>query len=151
MLSHYQRIRNQMKYRGQSATKSTLAGTACPCIDSETLIPSREWHRDNPTAADCGGTGLINSTRTNLSIYAFIQPPDGDELEKLPPGLRNVAVMKYFGSVDASLNFVSVIGMDEKRDYIVFGSNKYIVRNVYQQKMGDTVWYEEAILERRAN
>lgn len=151
MLTHLQRVRQSLKYRGQSATKSTLAGTACPCINSETLIPSREWHRDNPTAADCSGTGLISSTRTNLTIYAFIQEMDEEELEKLPPGLRNVATLKYFGAVDTSLNFVSVASMDEKRDYIVFDSLKYIVRNVDQQKFGDSVWYEEAILERRTD
>lgn len=151
MYSHLVDLKKEMKILGNALIKSVLTGMVCPCVDSETGHPSREWHRLNPLAEDCGGTGLISSTRTDTSFYAFVQEPDGEELEKQPPGLRDKNILIYYGGVDDNLNFVSLIDMDDKRDYVIFNGDKYIVHDVKEHYYGSDKLYEKATLLRREN
>ncbi len=88
MATYWTQIRTALACHGVTANMTVITGTACPCItsrDPEHPAYSPEWHRLNPAAASCAGTGLISRTNTVTSIRAFFYEAgiSGDEIRKL--------------------------------------------------------------------
>ena len=88
--------------------------------------------------------------RTDTTIWAFIQekPPE-EELKKQEIGQRVDDALVIIGAVDASLNRISFQGMDEKRDYIEYNGEKYVVRDVKVYEYNGKTTGESARLYRR--
>lgn len=58
-----------------ASVKEYSGGQQCPCMVSRGgTVPaySKEWHRRNQAAADCAGTGVINSTTTQVEIKTMV-------------------------------------------------------------------------------
>jgi len=153
-MSYVDQIKQRFKREGQAITKSVLTGIVCPCVDSETNLASEEWHRQNPNAEKCYGTGLIQSTRTGTTIYGFIQPLTmkfqvPERLKQSEIGILDNNSFSFFGAVDGNLNFVSVDGMDERRDWLEYGGEKYVVQDVKKFYKNGVLIYEAARLVKR--
>ncbi len=58
---------------GQAAVVTGTTGTTCPCT-VERGTYSAEWHRLYPSAANCNGTKLINTTPVTFHIKARFMP-----------------------------------------------------------------------------
>jgi len=148
-----------LNHFGKSATLVQVTGDACPCMtwrDSDNPSYSAEWHRLNPAAEDCNGTGLINRTTTNTTIKAYFYPPTAlpnrliltkEKIEVIGE-LQNDDLM-LFGAVNASTGaYVDLSGLDELQDYITIDSRKYFVRHYYDLQNSDVVG-QLALLRRK--
>ncbi len=54
-----------------ATVKTFTGGTQCPCMisrGSEAPAYSLDWHRRNPTATNCSGTGEIGATESTVTI-----------------------------------------------------------------------------------
>ena len=142
-----------IKRHGQSAVYHKITGDACPCVNNDTGYFDREWHRQNPGAEDCNGTGLINRTDTTTNIKAFILPKaDVDEITMEKIGLRSEDDHFFMGAFDeANESLFDVSGFDERRDYIVFQGNSFILRNIDAERIGDEIMYYYGLLKRIEN
>lgn len=139
-MTNRERILQTIYRYGVPATVSILSGgTACPCLtsrDSANPTYSADWHRRNPTSADCHGTGVINSTTTAITIktmpmsvsaLAGTVRPDGKEVEI---GKIDIGDMVLYGAVkisDASHYDFSVLSESNE---IKLNSQKYCVKDV---------------------
>lgn len=129
-------------HHGHDAALTQISGTTCPCMtwrDPDNPSYSAEWHRLNPTADPCNGTGLIDTTTTNTSIKAFFYPPTAlpnrqiltKEMLAVIGEIAHDDLM-LFGSVDATTGvLVDLTGLNEARDYITYNSQKYLARHVF--------------------
>ena len=122
---------------GSSATYRKVTGTACPCLTSRgdgSSVYSREWHRLYPTADDCGGTGLIDTTSTNYTIKAFFSM----ELETLSNYLKdriqskigemkNNYMIMYQPIYTSDYSFVDLDAINKNSDTIIWNSRYFKV------------------------
>ena len=91
----------------ESATLTITSGSECPCMvswDSNTSMYSEQWHRDNTSASDCNGTGIIHATDTDTAIRGVFAPP-GLVGQSIPSGKE----------------FLESIGEVQKDDLILWG------------------------------
>jgi hypothetical protein len=124
----------------QSAKLYTVSGTACPCMSSGNRNSySQNWHRLNPTAEDCNGTGKIADTTTYVNIKAVIysaqqMPRSIHGVEKILSmiGEVNVDDMILIGTINSdTFAYVDLSATTEYANYILFNSLKYHIRNVF--------------------
>jgi len=134
---------------GTPATMETVAGTVCPCM-AERGAYSPEWHRLNPAAASCAGTGLISRSTTTTSIKAFFYESGiaGDEIRKsfsqeIVGQVKETDVF-MIGTQNASTGAQVTLSADTN---ITIGSNKYKVWHISNLMTGD-VSAQWAILRR---
>jgi hypothetical protein len=76
----------------EAATLTETTGSVCPCMtswDANNPSYSEQWHRDNPAASDCDGTGIIHATETDTAIYGVFSPP-GLFGESIPKGKEDL-------------------------------------------------------------
>lgn len=124
---------------GEAATLSVITGSACPCMSYKGRDSySEQYHRDNPSAADCGGTGLISSTTTTTNIKAIFSPP-GLVGTSIPGGrefIESIGEVQaddllLWGTVDTSDgSFETLAGYTDYNAYITYDSKKYFIRDV---------------------
>ena len=125
---------------GADATLTTVTGTTCPC--RKTSGSSREYHRLNPSAADCLGTGQIDTTITETTIKGFFT----NRLQSLMTFLNQYknteigemydADLFIFGVAKASdASFMDLSGYTEsntnRANKITYQGNDYLIRHVY--------------------
>jgi hypothetical protein len=138
---------------GSAATLNIVTGTACPCMvsrDSTKSEYSPEWHRNNPTALVCSGTGVITTTTTTTNIKAIIHPPGvmfnsiyAPKETLVPIGELQKDDMLFWGSVNTSTGaFVDLSGKNENKDYVTFNSINYALRDV-----SDVFWAGVRIMQ----
>lgn len=74
-MSHFEAfLLNLMRHGVPATVLEYTAGKVCPCMTSrDTGAPaySADWHRRNPTAEDCGGSGTIEETTVGTSILTM--------------------------------------------------------------------------------
>ena len=134
---------------GTTATMEVVAGTACLCMAGRGAY-SPEWHRLNPTAASCAGTGLISRATTTASIKAMFYEAGiaGDEIRKNFSaeiiGQVKDTDLFMIGTLNASTGAQVILSQDAN---ITIGSQKYKVWHVSDLMTGD-VSAQWAILKR---
>ena len=100
---------------GETATLIELTGSTCPCMThfSDTPSYSKQWHRENPNADDCNGTGIINGTYSRTAIYGIFSPPN-----------------LVGNSIPGGKEFIDSIGEIQKDDLIIWGITDASLNNV---------------------
>ena len=143
---------------GQAATISVVTGTTCPCmtsVDSSRPSYSAEWHRINPAAAACNGTGLISRTTTTVNIKAYFFPinASGNMVPMVAMKLAEIGELDekdlmMFGPVNTADNtFYSLSSLYDRKDVITYQSKTYLVRHYFPLTIGETIC-ELALLKR---
>lgn len=133
---------------GVDATITVYSGgTQCPCMisrGSEAPAYSADWHRRNPTATDCEGTGLINSTTSTVKLKTMIIDAAliGDALksvgEMVDIGIKS-GDMALYGAVNSeTMGNYSLADLTDKNIITVLDVT-YSVKRVYRIPMGETV------------
>ena len=143
-MTNEQRINRTIYKNGHSATVTVVAGDVCPCMifeDANNPSYSREWHRLNPTADDCSGTGLINTSSNDTNIKAMFYPValkvqslnlDKESLDKILGEMQNDDLIMY-GAVDISdLSTFDLSILSEYHDKILYRTNYYFVRHLFE-------------------
>ena len=125
---------------GNTATVTQVTGTACGCVASQGS--SREWHRLHPTADDCNGTGLIDTTTTTTSVKSFFT----NRLQSLMTFLNQYKKTEIGEIDDADLfiygvakaldaSYFDISGLketgDNRANKVTFNSQDYQVRHIY--------------------
>jgi hypothetical protein len=129
-----------LKKNGASATIASKTGTVCPCFASRGQNAySPDWHVNNPTAAACGGTGLISVTSTTINIKAFFFPVAvGMWGTQIPENIKTLigekvdADLVMYGTLNDTTD--AVIDLNtyvEAQDLLTYDSVVYRIRNVY--------------------
>jgi len=116
-------------------------GTDCPCI-SLTGEYSPEWHRNNPTEPDCGGLGRLNTVTTTVPAKAFVfNYMLLKNFRRLEPigAVCHKDLMMIGTAREADAVFIDLSDMDAKRDFVLYQSKKYKVRQMDNLTTGDTV------------
>lgn len=141
-----------VRRNGQSAVLHHITGDTCPCVNAETGYADREWHRQNPTAEDCQGTGLINTSDSADNIRALIMPKAAvDEQTRERVGLRTEDDHLFMGAHDTTnggLYDVSVF--NDRADWIDYRGNRFTLRNIDAEYIGDDVAYYYGLMRRVA-
>jgi len=125
---------------GTTATVTQVTGTVCPC--KKDRGSSFEWHRLNPSAENCNGTGLINKTTTTTSVKAFFTNRLQSlmvflhQYKKSEIGELDGADMFMFGVAKAAdASYFDISGLketgDNRANKVTFNSQDYLVRHVY--------------------
>lgn len=162
-MSDQARFQQDVNRYGASATITTVTGTTCPCMtsrDSARPQYSAQWHRDNPTASDCAGTGLISRSTSTTSIKAYFLPAivgasamktGGDvAFSKEVIGELDEKDMIMFGPANASTGaLVSIASMVERKDKVTYDGCDYLVRYYFNLPIGSNVT-QYALLKRIA-
>lgn len=149
MPSYWTQVAQALARYGVTASMQTVAGTACPCIAGRGAY-SPEWHRLNPAAASCAGTGLISRTTTTTSIKAMFYESGiaGDEIRKMFSaeiiGQVKDDDLFMIGTQNASTGAQVILAKDSN---ITIGSYKYKVWHISDLMPGD-VCAQWAILRR---
>lgn len=149
MPSYWTQVASGLAHYGVTASMETVAGTVCPCIAGRGAY-SPEWHRLNPAAASCAGTGLISRSTTTTSIKAMFYEAGilGDEIrrnfsQEIIGQVKDTDVF-MIGTANASTGAQVTLSTDAN---IAIGSNKYKVWHVCNLMTGD-VSAQWAILRR---
>jgi len=149
MPSYWTQVAQALARYGVTASMQTVAGTACPCIAGRGAY-SPEWHRLNPTAASCAGTGLISRTTTTTSIKAMFYEAGiaGDEIRKkfsqeIIGQVKDTDIF-MLGTLNESTGAQVTLSQDAN---ITIGSEKYKVWHISNLMTGD-VCAQWAILKR---
>jgi len=149
MPSYWTQVAQALARYGVTASMQTVAGTACPCIAGRGAY-SPEWHRLNPTAASCAGTGLISRTTTTTSIKAMFYEAGiaGDEIRKkfsqeIIGQVKDTDIF-MLGTLNESTGAQVTLSQDAN---ITIGSEKYKVWHISNLMPGD-VCAQWAILKR---
>lgn len=142
----------KIREQGQSAALHQETGDACPCITSDGYYDA-QWHRDNSSAEDCAGKLIINVTATNTDIKALILPKaDVDEQVKQKIGFRDEDDYLFMGPYkESDGSLLDVSGLHNDYDYITFQGNRYILRDVDSERIGDSIMYYYGIMKRIVN
>jgi len=116
-------------------------GIVCPCTLT-TGEYSPEWHRNNPAEPDCEGLGRLNTETTTTPAKAFIFNymllKNFSRLE--PIGTVTHKDLMMIGTArQADAEFIDLSGMNERRDYVLYQSKKYKVKQIDNLATGDTV------------
>jgi hypothetical protein len=134
---------------GTTASMEVVTGTACPCIAGRGAY-SPEWHRLNPAAASCAGTGLISRSTTTTSIKAMFYEAGilGDEIrrnfsQEIIGQVKDTDIF-MIGTLNTSTGAQVTLTADAN---ITVGSNKYKVWHISNLMTGD-VCAQWAILRR---
>ena len=149
MATRQQRFCKFLFRSGSDATVVSITGTQCPCMiyrSSEYPSYSQEWHRLYPSADDCGGSGLINSTTTSTAIKATFTTGIQsfatfmtNEI-KVEIGEKQDWDMLMYGQCKASdASFLDVSGYTEQDDYVTYNGNNYIIRHTFDVEYGGDV------------
>ena len=155
-----QRFMNNLLRNGQDVTVVTIAGTTCPCMskrDSAYPVYNPAWHRDNPTAAACNGTGLISTTSTSTAAKAVIMSyqtviNSGMIKKEILDNIGEIQHDDLFlvGTVKTSDgSFIELSGMIETRDYITYNSKNYLIRHTFDYGTSSVIGHL-AVLRRKA-
>jgi len=121
----------------ETAVRTVITGDACGCIAGgrDSITPSEQWHRLNPTEDACDGTGLTSPVSTDTNIKGVCLPvgvsqatiPFADEI-KTEIGKIQKDDHIWWGTVNtADGSYIDLSTMEELRDYITYDSIKYIV------------------------
>jgi len=149
MPSYWTQVAQALARYGTTASMEVVTGTACPCIAGRGAY-SPEWHRLNPAAASCAGTGLISRTTTTTSIKAMFYEAGfaRDEIrrnfsQEIIGQVKDTDVF-MIGTANASTGAQVTLSADAN---ITIGSNKYKVWHISNLMTGD-VSAQWAILRR---
>ncbi|HOZ01918.1 MAG TPA: hypothetical protein PLG20_08875 [Candidatus Syntrophosphaera sp.] len=149
MPSWWTQVASGLARYGVTASMETVSGTTCPCTPERGAY-SAEWHRLNPAAASCAGTGLISRTATTLSIKAFFYEAGiaGSEIAKNFSaeiiGQVKQTDLFMLGTMNVFTGAYVALAKDAG---ITVGSNKYKVWHITDLMTGD-VCAQWAILKR---
>ncbi len=109
-MTHVQRYINSVLRHGVAATvREFTAGTQCPCmISRDSAVPtySADWHRRNPAAEACNGTGMIGETTVETAVKTI--PMDAQAIGNL---IKQGGSFIEIGNIDAG-------------DYLLYGAVK---------------------------
>ena len=140
----------------EAATLVITSGSTCPCMtswDSSNPSYSDQWHRDNTSASDCDGTGIIHATYTSTVIYGVFSPPGlfNEQIPKAKEILEGIGEVQkddlvLWGVCDASLNETNLTYRSEYISKITKNSVDYTIKDM--SKMPDLIG-QVAILKRR--
>ena len=155
-MSRQDRFMDKIRQHGASAVLSVYTGTRCPCVLSGgNNAVSEEWHRLNPSAKYCSGTGLITRTTTATNVKGFffqigaINTLGLPEIAKTAVGELSredlIMVGTWNDDNDVYMDLSSYI---ERRTSMVYDSIQYQIRNVYNYDLTDTV--AQAIMLKKA-
>lgn len=154
------RFQKSLFHNGQSITVVTKTGSTCPCMtyrDSSKPEYNPGWHRDNPAAAACNGTGIISVTTTSTPAKANVMP----FLVAINSAMIRKELLDKIGEIqndDLCLigtvkvsdgTFIDLSTLVEKKDYITYNSHNYLVRHTFDYGTTEVVG-QIAILKRKA-
>ncbi|HPR89775.1 MAG TPA: hypothetical protein PL181_17320 [bacterium] len=149
MSSYWTQVAQALARYGVTASMETVSGTACPCVSGRGAY-SPEWHRLNPAASSCAGTGLISRVTTTTSIKAMFYEAGiaGDEIRKnfsqeIIGQVKDTDIF-LIGTLNASTGAQVTLAADAN---ITVGSSKYKVWHISDLMTGD-VCAQWAILRR---
>lgn len=152
-MSYWNNIGRSMAKYGTDAVYKLTTGTVCPCMssrDSNKPAYSPEWHRLNPTAAACNGTGLISRVVTSTNVKAFFYEVGivGDEIKKrfdaAVIGLLKDTDLLVIGTLVSSTGAYMAMA---KEAVFTIGGSDYQVFHISELMTGD-VSAQWAILKR---
>lgn len=122
---------------GSSATWTHVTGTACPCLTSRgdgSSQYSTEWHRNNPTADDCEGTGLIDTTSTGYAIKAVFSMELEtlsnylkDRIQSKVGDMKNNYMIMYQPIKTSDYSLIDLESIDKNADTITWNSRYFKV------------------------
>lgn len=140
----------------EAATFVVTSGSVCPCMtawDSNSPSYSAQWHRDNPAASDCNGTGIIHATYTRTVIYGVFSPPGlfGEQIPKAKEALEGIGEIQkddlvLWGVCDASQNEVDITYKSEYTTRITKNGIDYTIKDMSKIP---TLIGQVALLKRR--
>jgi hypothetical protein len=144
-----ERLAKFLVRRGMTATVTIVTGTQCPCMisrDPNNPSYNPEWHVTvNPSADDCGGSGLINTTTTVTTVYAsFMNEMQNintlltDQLLKEIGEVKTTDVIMV-GQFEADGTFFNMSQFSEQSDKVTFGGVDYVVRHYHDIYHGELV------------
>jgi len=128
----------KIKRYGTAASILSVTGTACPCfLYRGQNAYSAEWHRLNPTAATCLGTGKINRITEKIEVKAFFYSPAAVH-STLPDVIKNEigetsnTDLIMVGTLNTTAGgFLDMTTFVEWEDPLTYDGNKYRIRKVY--------------------
>lgn len=135
-----------LSHRGQAAVLYSITGTACPCWTYRGTGYSKQWHRDNPSADDCNGTGLISSSTASTNIKIFPYPIAAgigsfnisDEIKQAIGKINDIDLIVY-GTLDTDSHvFKSLVSYTDE-DYITYDLNNYRIARVIELIAGEII------------
>ncbi len=118
---------------------------------------SAEWHRQNPAAATCNGTGLISRVTTSIAAKAHVLPM----LQAISTNLIKKELLDNIGELgkdDFALigtvktsdgSFFDLKTLSEQSDYVTFNTVNYVVRHVYDYATNEVVG-QMALIKRKS-
>lgn len=146
---------------GMDILITQVRGTVCPCmsfVDSLRPEYSAEYHRLYPLAADCGGSGVVNTTSTVIPARAVVYPlsiayqvlsrkTDGWIQEVI--GRLKECDMVLAGTIQtADMTFYDLTALSEKSDKITFNSVDYRISNIASYQFAGEMMFQVAGLKR---
>lgn len=133
------RLTENLAKSGLAATFTYYTGTTCPCVAGGGYGDySPQWHVDNPSAEDCAGKKLINTSTTVKSIYvtandirnsASTAALSSEVLAAI--GLLKKVDFVVIGCADSGGNYVDCTGYDEHNSYWTIGTRTYVTKLEY--------------------
>ena len=150
-MSWQSRYHNWLLSYGRTITRSTISGTACPCIASTPRNSySAAYHAVAGNVADCNGTGILITSQetTVVTIYCVVVnsgmaglnfPFDKSLLAQVGEVKQGDRI--YCGGCLSTGVFHDLSNVSDRVDTIVFDGSNYHARNVVDlfQKDGETV------------
>ena len=160
-MSRQSQMIGQMLRHGDTFTAYSVTGDACPCAtsrDPNHRQYSAEWHRNNPDEDDCGGSLLVNTSTTAITLKGFLIPPDlsTQAARQLPEQLKTEigeridADLILYGQVNTSTSvFYDISGLTEPDDKITYDSTDYVIRRVFDTKF-EAIIAQVSLLKRKS-
>ncbi|HQI49888.1 MAG TPA: hypothetical protein PLN61_14640 [bacterium] len=93
-----------------ATVREFTAGTQCPCmISRDSAVPtySADWHRRNPAAEACNGTGMIGETTVETAVKTI--PMDAQAIGNLSNLIKQGGSFTDIGNIDVG-------------DYLLYGA-----------------------------
>lgn len=148
-MTHVQRYINSVLRHGVAATvREFTAGTQCPCmISRDSAVPtySADWHRRNPAAEACNGTGMIGETIVETAVKTI--PMDAQAIGNLIKqggsftDIGNIDVGDYllYGAVRTSTGALFSFESLGDKNVITLLGKAYAIKETMLVPVGDTV------------
>lgn len=152
-MSRQSRFLSLCERGGESFTLRKYTGSVCPCMNYRGAGYSAQWHRENPSAADCNGRGIINTTLSIINLKGFFYPASltgttgfSEDIKAEIAKLDSGAII-LFGQIDTDNNIFYDLSLDEKEYTLVYSGTPYKIYKVFD--LADTG--QQSILVKTTN
>lgn len=123
-------FKKKCKRKGNAVTfLYTKVGTECPCTDNIYKRYDKAWHRANPDAEDCKGTGFLARDK-EVTLKAFIVPST-DSFETInytQAGTYSKDDLVIFFPYDTEIKDIKSV-LFQEQEYLLDNIQKYVLQD----------------------